>query len=120
MKLIKITYPVAFLLLLVTGDLQFSTKTAHAQVWPVAQPPMMGVAATANAQRNALNNVRSRVKWLQNATRTASNYRSGPAEMLWQQFQYLRGSYGAFTVTLNPQQASYGANDWAELSAGLD
>lgn len=102
------------------GLLHFSPSMVQAQVWPVAPPPMTSVPTTANAQRNALSNLRSRVKWLQNATRTASNYQTGAADMLWQQFQFLRGSYHAFTMTLTPQQANYGANEWAELGAGLD
>jgi hypothetical protein len=103
-------------LILIVG-LQLSPNPVPAQVWP---PPMVSAANLSSAQRNALSNLRSRVKWLQNATRSASSYRTGAAEMLWQQFQFLRGSYNAFTTTLNPQQANYGANDWAELNAGLD
>jgi hypothetical protein len=71
------------------------------------------------AQRAALNDVRAQVGWLQNATRTASRYPSG-VDMLWQQFQALRNSYVNFSLTLTPGQISAGANDLAELSAGLD
>jgi hypothetical protein len=100
-------------------DLPLLPTPVQAQVWQVA-PPMSAVPTTANAQRNALSNLRSRVRWLQNATRSAANYQTGAAEMLFQQFQFLRASYNAFTTTLNSQQASYGANEWAELGAGLD
>jgi hypothetical protein len=103
-----------------TVGAQLSPPLIRAQVWMGTPPGMMPVTTTADAQRNALNNLRSRVKWLQNATRSASNYKTGAAEMVWQQFQFLRTSYNGFTMTLNPQQASYGANDWAELNAGLD
>ena len=64
--------------------------------------------------------VRSRVAWLQNATRTAPSYATGADGLVWQQFQLLRGAYQAFTMTLNPQQAANGANDLAELASGLD
>jgi hypothetical protein len=80
----------------------------------------MGVPTTPSAQRNALNAVRSQVGWLQNATRSAPGYVGTGADMLWQQFQQLRGAYNGFTMTLNPQQVAYGANELAELSAGLD
>lgn len=79
----------------------------------------MAVPTTPTAQRSALNSVRSQVRWLQNATRTASDYNGG-AGMVWQQFQYLRGAYNNLTMTLTPQQQGYGANELAELSSGLD
>ena len=120
MKLKTAISVVTFGLLVLVADLQLSPTAVQAQVWPYAQPPMNAVPTTGNAQRNALSNLRSRVRWLQNATRTAPNYQTGGADMLWQQFQFLRASYNTFTMTLNPQQASYGANEWAELSAGLD
>jgi hypothetical protein len=84
-----------------------------------APPPNIPPPTTPDAQRNALNNLKSRVDWLQNATRTAGNYNNGVG-LVWEQFQYLRGSYDAFTATLNPQQHANGANELAELSAGLD
>jgi hypothetical protein len=107
-------------LLVLCIGMQVSPNVVRAQFWPGTPPTMVTGPNPSSAQRNALNNVRSRVKWLQNATRSASSYRTGAAEMLWQQFQFLRGSYNAFTMTLYPQQASYGANEWAELNAGLD
>ena len=84
-----------------------------------APPPNIPPPTTPDAQRNALSNLRARVDWLQNATRTAGNYDNGVG-LVWQQFQYLRASYDAFTATLNPQQHANGANELAELSAGLD
>lgn len=120
MKLKLVTVSVSFGLLFFASGLPFTPTEAQAQFWPGTPPSMIPVATTSTAQRNALSNVRSRVRWLQNATRSASNYRTGAADMLWQQFQFLRGSYSAFLTTLNPQQASYGANEWAELNAGLD
>ena len=82
--------------------------------WPF--PPQ----TTPDAQRNALVGVRSQVNWVLNATRTAPGYGAGGAEVLWQQFQALRGAYSTFTGTLTPQQWNYGANDLAALGSGLD
>jgi hypothetical protein len=120
MKLKIIAYAVTFGLLFLSVGVEFSSNIVRAQFWPGTPPQMVTGPNPSSAQRNALNNVRSRVKWLQNATRSAPNYRTGAAEMLWQQLQFLRGSYNALTMTLYPQQASYGANEWAELNAGLD
>ncbi len=88
--------------------------------WPYAPPPMMASPTTPDAQRNAMNVVRSQVGWLQNATRTASSYATGALGTVYQHFQTLRGAYTAFTATLNPQQSANGANELAELSGGLD
>jgi hypothetical protein len=82
--------------------------------WPFAPH------TTPDAQRNALNGVRAQLNWLLNATRTAPNYRAGGAEKVWQEFQALRGAYNAFTSTLTPLQWQHGANELAELAAGLD
>jgi hypothetical protein len=75
---------------------------------------------TPDAQRSALEGVRSQVNWLLNATRTAPSYGAGGYEVLWQQFQALRGAYSTFTSTLTPAQVNAGANELAELGAGLD
>jgi hypothetical protein len=75
---------------------------------------------TPDAQRNALNSVRSQVSWLQNSTRTAANFGDQGYGSVWQTFQGLRLAFGALTQTLTPQQSAYGANDLAELNAGLD
>jgi len=82
--------------------------------WPFNAP------VTPDAQRNTLAAVRSQVNWLQNATRTAPNNVSGGYGNVWQQFQALRAAYTGLTQTLNPQQLAQGANDFAELNAGLD
>ena len=106
-----------FLLLLTP----ISPRVLRAQFPPYGMPPPgMGVPTDANTQRNAMANVRNAVGWLQNATRTASNYRTGGDGMVWQQFQGLRNAFNGLTMTLNPQQAATGANEMAELSAGLD
>jgi hypothetical protein len=78
-----------------------------------------GTPTTPDAQRNALGAVRSQVNWLQNATRTAPNNISGGYGNVQQQFQALRAAYTGLTHTLNPQQSAQGANDLAELDAGL-
>lgn len=82
--------------------------------WPFGTP------TTPDAQRNALNTVRSQVNWLQNATRTSPSYGEAGYGNLWSQFEALRGAYNGLTQTLNPQQLARGANDLAELGAGLD
>ncbi len=99
----------------VTGLVALGPGLPHARAqWPFATP------TTPDAQRNALSTVQSRVNWLQNSTRTAGNFPSGGYDMLWQQFSTLRASFNAFKSTLTPQQLNYGANDLAELDAGLD
>ena len=97
----------------VLAFLAFGSRTGHAQ-WPYGSP------TTPDAQRNALAVVRSQVGWLDNATRTAPNYGAQGADNVWQQFQTLRGAYTALKQTLNAQQATQGANSFAELDAGLD
>jgi len=91
--------------------------TAVSSIFVCAQTPF-GPPTTPTAQRNALGAVRSQVSWLQNATRTASSSSQGFAN-LWQQFQSVRGAYMGLTQTLNPRQLADGANDLAELDAGL-
>jgi hypothetical protein len=77
--------------------------------WPAGPP------TTPHAQRNALGAVRSQVGWVQNATKVASNDGN-----LWQTFQALRQSYYDLKSTLTPKQLAHGANQFAELDAGLD
>ena len=83
--------------------------------WPADSPP-----TTPQAQRSALNSVRSQVTWLQNRTRTAPNLGQQGYDALWRSFQDLRHSFVALKQTLTPQQAAQGANDLAELNVGLD
>jgi len=94
-----------------------------AALWPVsalAQSVFFDTPTTSTAQRNALNSVRSQVSWLQNSTRTASHVEEQGYGSVWRSFQHLRLSFVALTQTLTPQQLMYGANDLAELNAGLD
>ena len=92
----------------------------RAQVpWASGTPPIGAVPTTPQAQRNALNKVRSRANWLKNATRTAGNFNDNIGK-IWREVQSLRAAYNAFTMTLNAQQQANGANELAELSAGLD
>ena len=92
--------------------------------WPYllgAQPSWPGFSSTTpSAQRNALNAVQSHVRWLQNSTHTASGYGRGGYDLVWRQFQSLRGSFQEFVRTLRPDQLSNGANDLADLAGGLD
>lgn len=99
-----------------------SLLACFAALWPVSVPaqPAFEPATTSNAQRNALNSVRSQVTWLQNSTRTASNFGGQGYGSVWRSFQDLRLSFVALTQTLTPRQSAYGANDLEELNAGLD
>ncbi len=83
-------------------------------VWPFTPPtsPM--------AQRNSVNVVINQVKWLQNATRTSASFAGGGYGLLMQQFQAVRDQYAGFKSTLTPQQLTVGADQIAELDAGLD
>jgi len=113
----KFTLSVAVALLVVLCPI--SPQPILAQ-YPFA--PFLGTAGptSPDAQRNAMSSVEAQVAWLQNATRTASAYNTGAVDLVWSQFQALCNSYNAFTTTLNPQQAAYGANELAELSSGLN
>ncbi len=82
--------------------------------------PAFIVPSTSDAQRQAMNNVRTRIDWLKNAARTAPSYASGGDGLVWRALQALRAEYTMFTRTLTPRQLTYGANELAELSAGLD
>jgi hypothetical protein len=79
-----------------------------------------GAPTTPQAQRNALGVVRSQVSWVQNATKVASSYGPQGNLTIWEAFQRLGQAYGAFKATLTPRQLAYGANELAELDAGLD
>lgn len=82
--------------------------------WPVSPQ------TTPMAQRNALNLVINQVNWFQNATRTASSRAGDGYGLLMQQFQGVRNQYAGLKSTLTPQQLTSGANQLAELDAGLD
>jgi hypothetical protein len=83
--------------------------------WPFA------ASTSPDAQRNALNGVRMHVNWLQNATQTAANFAGGQGYgNVRQQFDGLRAAYNGLKQTLNPQQLADGANDLADMDAGLD
>jgi len=74
---------------------------------------------TPDAQRNTSAQVRSEVGWLQNTTSTAPSYGAQGYGNVWERFQGVRGAYETFKQTLNPKQLADGANDLAELDAGL-
>ena len=73
-----------------------------------------------DAQRNTSAQVRSEIGWLQNTCRTAPNYGAQGYGNVWERFQSVHGSYQTFKQTLSPQQLADGANDLADLDAGLD
>jgi hypothetical protein len=115
MKLIssKLALPVGLGLLASLAVLWASVVYAQAQL-PFAP------TTTPMAQRNSLNLVLNRVNWFQNATRTAPSYTGGGYGILVQQFQAVRDQYNGLKSTLTPQQLASGANQLAELDAGLD
>jgi hypothetical protein len=103
----------AIILLLATIVGLFAPSMARSQ-------PIYGAPVTPEAQRSAAASVKSQADWVMNATRTASSQPDGGAGIMFQQFQTLRGAYSGFKNTLSPQQLNAGANDIAELDAGLD
>ena len=109
----KLALPAALVLLVSLALLVGNMVSAQAP-WPFVPPtnPM--------AQRNAMNLVVNQVNWFQNATRTASASSGGGYGLLVQQFQAVRDQYAGFKSTLNSQQLTSGANQVAELDAGLD
>ncbi len=109
----KLVPPVGLGLLVVLAVL-FAVRAGAQNTWPfVPQTNPM-------AQRNAMNLVLNQVKWFQTTTRTSGSYVGGGYGMLMQQFQAARDQYAGFKVTLTPQQLNVGANQLAELDAGLD
>ena len=100
---------------LLVGLALLSAELVRAQApWPFVPP------ANPMAQRNAMNLVLNEVKWFQSATRTAGAYADGGYGLLVQHFEAVRGQYAGFKSTLNPEQLNAGANQVAELDAGLD
>jgi hypothetical protein len=84
------------------------------------QPPWFTPPTTPAAQRNALNFVRSQVDWFRTATQNAPRFGTGRYGMVWNRFLLVREAYRAFQRTLTPVQLRTGANELAELEAGLD
>jgi len=76
----------------------------------------------AMAQKNGQSTVQSEVAWFQSSARSAPSYGDGGDAgygLVWRQFEMLQASYNAFKSTLTPQQGAAGANDLAQLDAGL-
>lgn len=118
MKSVTFRFNVWMGLALAAAGLWSSALTVQAQVlWG---PPVPAVPTTPDAQRQAVDSVRTRVSWLKNATRTAPSYATGGDGLVWRSFEALRAEYTMFTRTLNAQQQARGANELAELAAGLD
>jgi len=109
----KLARPAALWLLVSLTLLNAEVELALAQ-WPFAAP------TTPMAQGNSMNLVLNQINLFLNATRTGSaNYANGYG-LLAQQFQAVRNQYAGFKSTLTPQQLNVGANQIAELDAGLD
>ncbi len=88
--------------------------------YPFVPPPPVVPPQTPMAQQNAFNIVLNDVNWLQNATRNTVSIGTGGYGLVSQRFDALRADFGAFKSTLTPQQVNAGANQLAELDAGLD
>jgi len=82
--------------------------------------PAIGANTPADAQRNALTALQTQVRAFQNTARTSSAFINDGYSRVWQQFQGVRSTYGTFKSTLTPQQVNYGANELADLDAGLN
>jgi len=82
--------------------------------------PAIEATTPADAQRNALTALQTQVRAFQNTARTSSGLVNDGYSRVWQQFQGVRSIYGTFKSTLTPQQVNYGANELADLDAGLD
>jgi len=113
MKFLSRRYPVHGVVLLMV-------LLAPSMLLPGRGQMPFGAPITPQAQRSALGAVRSQVAWVQSATRVASNVGPQGFGNVWQAFEGLRQAYGAFKGTLTPNQLAYGANELAELDAGLD
>jgi hypothetical protein len=124
-RITKKLAPPAGLGLLVSLAALYANLACAQPAWPYPPPGPWAPSPSAPpttpmAQRNALNLVINQVNWFQNATRTASSYTGGGYGVLVQQFQSVREQYAGLKSTLTPQQLTSGANQLAELDAGLD
>ena len=72
-----------------------------------------------DAQQGPLNQVRFEADALLKLTVTAQRYSDTAYDTVGQQFERLRFAFGALARTLTPAQLDAGANDLAELDAGL-
>jgi hypothetical protein len=91
-----------------------------ALLFPGLLNSQVGYPTSPDTQRATYNNLLAQGRVLQNAIQTVPNYRTGGDDILAQQFQILCAAYVDFKRSLNTQQQYYGANDLAELDAGLD
>jgi hypothetical protein len=82
-------------------------------LWTNPGPP------SPQAQRQMLEQLRQQLNWLDDATKNAPRLASGADVALWRQFDALRVAFDVFKKVLTPWQLEHGANDLAELDAGL-
>jgi hypothetical protein len=87
----------------------------------LAQPPPLVPygAPTPQNQRQFYEQLLMQLRWLQNATQSASMLNTAPDVTLFRQFDAIGVAFRAFTQTLTPWQAQRGANELADLDAGL-
>lgn len=75
----------------------------------------------ADAQRNSIRTLRFQLDAFRSAARTAPAYYNGTGyDQIQSHFQAVVSAYQTFKSTLTSTQASAGANDFAELDAGLN
>ena len=89
-----------------------TTVSGQVLVLPLPPPPPLN-------QRQSYQQLQMQIDWFQNATRTAPMFNTGADTTLWTHFEGLRIGFGEFTRSLSPAQLQRGANDLAELDAGL-
>jgi hypothetical protein len=87
---------------------------AQVMMNPYPAPPTLP-----QSPRQLLDQIRTQLHWLESATRTSSMFNTGADVLLWRHYDGLGVSFRAFQRSLSPQQQEFGANNLAELDAGL-
>jgi hypothetical protein len=71
-------------------------------------------------QRQLLNQLQRQLEMLNDATASARNFNTNPDVMLWNHFDGVRVGFQMLKNSLAPAQLQRGANDLADLDAGLE
>ena len=107
-----------FLLLTLLGSMAIFQLVEPLSVRAAMLTPYPG-APSPQSQRQALQQLKQLLQWLENSTRTSATFAQEADLVLWQNYEGVRMGFEALTRTLTPQQLQYGANDLDELDAGL-
>src|SRR5262249_47708671 len=86
---------------------------------PRAQAPWPNIAPLPANQRQLLQRLQSQLSTLDDAIQNSPRLRTAQDAVLWNHFGNVRASFQALTQVLSPAQVQRGANDLAELDAGL-